>query len=232
MPKTSGVSLSSSLVTVSTSLTLFPTLLFPISVLGSLSKKAINIAKSYGYHIEPLNINTSGVSWEVSEDGTTFIQPLTSVKGLGDSAIEQIFKGRPFQKVEDFLFNENMRYSKLNKKALDVLTRSGALNCLMDDRFTGRKHFWSAIAVDRPRKPKNLDENITLYEPEGDFTKEEEIQFLVELTGQFPISKVITQETLKKLDEMYIVSQSRSGCALSWYLLHQLGNTLCLLKLF
>ena len=181
-------------------------------------EKAINIAKSYGYGIEPLNINTSGVSWEVSEDGTTFIQPLTSVKGLGDSAIEQIFKGRPFQKVEDFLFNENMRYSKLNKKALDVLARSGALNCLMDDRFSGRKHFWSAIAVDRPRKPKNLDENITLYEPEGDFTKEEEIQFLVELTGQFPISKVITQETLKKLDEMYIVpiSEHQAGNGLVW----------------
>ena len=63
-----------------------------------------------------------------------------------------------------------------------------------------------------------MDENITLYEPEGDFTKEEEIQFLVELTGQFPISKVITQETLKKLDEMYIVpiSEHQAGNGLVW----------------
>jgi len=181
-------------------------------------EKAINIAKSYGYHIEPLNINTSGVSWEVSEDGTSFIQPLTSVKGLGDTAIEQIFKGRPFQKVEDFLFNENMRYSKLNKKALDVLCRSGALNNLMDDRFSGRKHFWSAIAVDRPRKPKNLDENITLYEPEGDFTKEEEIQFLVELTGQFPLNRVIDSQILDKLDNMNVVpiSEHQNGYGLVW----------------
>ena len=167
-------------------------------------EKAIGIAKQFGFEIEPLNINTSGRVWEISQDGKRLIQPLTSIKGLGDSAIDQIFVGRPFQNIEEFLFNEDMRYSKLNKKSLDVLVRSGTLNPLMDDRFTGMKHFWSSVAVDRPRKVKNLEENIKLYAPEGDFSEEEKIQSLVDLTGQFPINKVINDEIMEKLDAMAI----------------------------
>jgi DNA polymerase-3 subunit alpha len=167
-------------------------------------EKAIAIAKQFGFEIEPLNINTSGRVWEISEDGKRLIQPLTSIKGLGDSAIDQVFIGRPFQSIEDFIFNEEMRYSKLNKKSLDVLVRSGTLNPLMDNRFTGLKHFWSAVAVDRPRKVKNLEENIELYAPEGDFTEEEKIQSLVDLTGQFPINKVINDDIMNKLDAMAI----------------------------
>ena len=167
-------------------------------------EKAIGIAKQFGFEIEPLNINTSGRVWEISQDGKRLIQPLTSIKGLGDSAIDQVFIGRPFHSIEDFLFNEDMRYSKLNKKSLDVLVRSGALSPLMDNRFTGLKHFWSAVAVDRPRKQKNLDSNIELYAPEGDFTEEEKIQSLVDLTGQFPINRVVKGDVMEKLNAMAI----------------------------
>jgi len=167
-------------------------------------EKAISTAKQFGFKIAPLNVNTSGRVWEISADGKTLIQPLTSIKGLGDAAIDQIFIGRPFQQVEDFLFNENMRYSKLNKKALDVLCRSGAMYPLVDTRFSGLKHFWSAVAVDRPRKEKNLVTNIELYRPEGDFTEEEKIQSLIDLTGQFPLNRVVKPETMDKLSAMGI----------------------------
>lgn len=166
--------------------------------------KAISIAKSMGYNIEPVNVNTSGLTWEISKDGTTFIQPLTSLKGIGEAAIREIFRGRPFNNVEEFLFNENMRYSKLNKKALDVLVRSEAMNCLMDDRFTGMKHFWSAVAVDRPRKEKNLEENIGMYASEGEFTEEDKIQFLSELTGHFPLDRVVSYKVLDKLKQLHV----------------------------
>ena len=129
----------------------------------SRKEKAINIAKGFGFNIRKLDVNTSGRVWEISEDGKTLIQPLTSIKGLGDAAIDQIVHNRPFNTVEDFIFNDNMVYSKLNKKALDVLVRSGAMNGLVDKRFSGLKHFWSAIAVDRPRKLKRFEENIELY---------------------------------------------------------------------
>ena len=167
-------------------------------------EKAIGIAKQFGFEIEPLNINTSGRVWEISQDGQRLIQPLTSIKGLGDKAIDQVFIGRPFESIESFLFNEEIRYSKLNKKSLDVLVRSGTLTPLMDNRFTGMKHFWSAVAVDRPRKVKNLEANIELYAPEGDFTEEEKIQSLVDLTGQFPIHRVVKEDVMEKLNAMAI----------------------------
>ena len=183
-------------------------------------ERAINTAKSYGFHIEALNINTSGSVWEISEDGKTLIQPLTSIKGLGEKAIEQIIDNRPFNKIEDFLFNESIVYSKLNKKALDVLVRSQTLNCLMDERFSGLKHFWSAVAVDRPRKEKNLLENINKYFPEADFTEEEKIQYLVDLTGVFPINLVMDENIRRRLEELYVppISEYDSDLNLVWFI--------------
>tara|TARA_Y100000593_G_scaffold51560_1_gene96861 strand:- start:865 stop:1674 length:810 start_codon:yes stop_codon:yes gene_type:complete len=183
-------------------------------------EKAIGIAKRGGFKIEPLNVNSSGKVWEISEDGKTLIQPLTSIKGLGDAAMQQIIDNRPFNKVEDFLFNEGIVYSKLNKKALDVLVRSKALDCLMDERFTGRNHFWSAVAVDRPRKEKNLIENIKDYADEGDFTIEQEIEYQSSLTGVFPLDLVVSKDTQQKLQERFIppISEYDPTLELVWFI--------------
>ena len=92
-----------------------------------------------------------------------------------------------------------MVYSKLNKKALDALCRAGALDDLVDPRFTGRKHFWSACIVDRPKNLKKFNENIQLYRPEGDFTDEEIIQFKSDLTGVFPMNLVVSEKMQARL---------------------------------
>ena len=183
-------------------------------------ERAIATAKSMGYNVEPLNVNTSGTVWDIAEDNKTLVQPLTSIKGLGAVAIQQIIDHRPFNTVEEFLFHPEVKYSKLNKKALDALCRAQALNDLVDDRFTGLKHFWSACVVDRPRKEKNLTENIEKYEPEGDFSEEEKLEYMVSLTGVFPISAVITPRVRKKLDELYIppISEFDSELGVTWFI--------------
>ncbi len=183
-------------------------------------ERAIATAKSMGYVVEPLNVNTSGVNWEISEDGKTLVQPLTSIKGLGAVAIQQIIEHRPFNTIEEFLFHDKVKYSKLNKKALDALCRAQALNDLVDVRFSGLKHFWSATCVDRPRKLKNLEENITKYEPEGDFSEEEKLESLVSLTGVFPISSVITENVREKLNELYIppISEYDPELGVTWFI--------------
>ncbi len=167
-------------------------------------EKAINIAKQLGFGIQPLNINMSTYNWEVSKSGKELIQPFSSIKGLGDAAVKQIMDNRPFETIEDFLFNENIVYSKLNKKALDVLIRSEALNPLIDNRFTGLKHFWSAVAVDRPKNKKRFYKNIEQYAPEGDFTDEEMIEYKVSLTGVFPTHLVMTEHVRGQLEELEI----------------------------
>ena len=183
-------------------------------------ERAIATAKSLGYNVEPLNVNTSGVNWEISKDGKTLIQPLTSIKGLGEKAIEQIIEHRPFNTVEEFLFHEKIVYSKLNKKSIHALTLSQAMNELIDDRFTGLAHFYAAVAEDRPRKEKNLHENIEKYAPEGDFTEEEKLEYLVNLTGVFPINAVVTPRVRQKLEELYVppISEFDPELGVTWFI--------------
>ena len=108
----------------------------------------------------------------------------------------------------------------MNKKALDVLCQSGALKSLQDNRFTGAKHFWSAVAVDRPRKVKNLEENIKTYAPEGEFSTEETIQSLTTLTGVFPLSLVVDPDTQKNLLECGIppISEYDPALGVIWFI--------------
>jgi DNA polymerase-3 subunit alpha len=183
-------------------------------------EKAINIAKQYGFDIAPLDVNKSGTVWEISENGKTLIQPLTSIKGLGMAAIEQVLNNRPFMNAEDLLFREGVSYSKLNKRAMDALCRGGALDNIVDDRFSGRKHFWSTCIVDRPKSLKKFASNLELYRPEGDFTEEEIIQFKTDLTGMFPMNLVISPATIKKLQEKFVppISEYDDSLQLCWFI--------------
>ena len=183
-------------------------------------ERAIATAKSLGYNIEPLNVNTSGVNWEISEDGKTLIQPLSSIKGLGIKAIEQIIEHRPFNTIEDFLFHEKIVYSKLNKKSVTALCEAQALNDLVDHRFTGLEHFWAAVCKYRPRKPKNLEENIEIYADLGDWSEEQKLEKLVSLTGVFPVSAVVTPRVRQKLDELYIppISEFDPELGVTWFI--------------
>jgi len=185
-------------------------------------EQAISIAKGYGFKIKKLNINTSSVNWEVDkEDSQSLIQPLTSIKGLGETAINEIMKYRPFKTVDEVIFHEEISYSKFNKRALDALIRASAMDDLIDKRFTGAKHFWSAVAVDRPKTPKKFVENIEKYKPEGDFTDDEKIENLVSLSGIYPMNLVMEPSILKRLEEKHIPSISEWDPELSeavWFI--------------
>ena len=167
----------------------------------SRKEKAINIAKSWGYSIKPLNVNTSGRKWS-STDSSTLVAPLTTIKGLGAAAIDEILEKRPFTSVEHLLFDGGVVARRLNKKSLDALTRAEAMSDLMDDRFYGDKHFWSAVVVDKPKNKKRLNENIESYKKEGSFSTAERIMNIQSLTGIYPISMVVPTRALDFLSQM------------------------------
>jgi len=184
-------------------------------------EEAISLVKSIGFKVRNLDINKSGVKWEVDTlDRETLIQPLSSIKGLGDVAIAEIITNRPFKDVESLLFNDNIKYNKLNKRSLDVLCRSDALRPLIDDRFSGSKHFWSVVAVDRPKTLKKFKENIELYKPEGEFSDEEKIENIVALSGVYPLNLVMSNELLSKLKDKNIQpigTDEDSKTPFSWF---------------
>ena len=128
------------------------------------------------------------IDWTIDAMMTKLlIQPLTSIKGLGEKAIEQIIEHRPFNTVEELLFNKEIVYSKLNKKAINVLIKAEALTSLMDERFNNLKHFWTAVADNRPKTKKKLAELIEEHKDIEDFTRDEYIEAKVNITGVFPI---------------------------------------------
>jgi len=184
-------------------------------------EEANNIIKSLGYKIRGLDINASGSKWEIAEeDSKTLIQPLSSIKGVGDAAIKEIVNYRPFNSVEELLFHERVSYGKLNKGNLDVLCRSGALAQLVDERFTGAKHFWSCVAVDRPRNKDQLEANIKLYAPEGDFSREERILNLIQLTGIYPIAMVLSDAVRERLEAYKVppIAEYDPVMELTWFI--------------
>ena len=185
----------------------------------SRKERAINVVKNLGYDIQEVNINLSGRDWEVSASGE-LIQPLTSIKGLGDKAMDQILEHRPFNSVEELLFNEEISYSKLNKKSLDVLVRSGACDTIVDDRFKHCKHLWLSVIDNRPKNKKKLDENIKKFAVESDFTEEEKIENIVSLTGIFPFELVMDRKVKDRLDQLKVppLAEYDKDLQLCWFI--------------
>jgi len=182
----------------------------------SRKEAAINIARSFGYKVKGLDINTSGIRWEVVDD--KLVSPLTTIKGLGEAAIQEIILKRPFSSPEDLLFDKGVKARKVNKKSLDCLCRAGAMESLMDDRFFGDKHFWSAVVVDKPKNKKKLKENIQKYKDEGSFTKAEMIQNLATLTGIYPINMVVPVKAYRFFEQQGIppISEYDFDISQSW----------------
>jgi DNA polymerase-3 subunit alpha len=182
-------------------------------------EKALNIVKNMGYEIEEVDLNKSGKVWEISQSGK-LLQPLTSIKGLGDKAMEQIIQHRPFKTMEELLFNEEIAYAKLNKKALDVLVRSGACDSIIDDRFNHCRHLWMSIANNRPKTPKKLAENIKEYSSEPDFSHEEKVKNIIELTGLFPFDLVLDNRVKDRLDfhKVSPISKYDKDLKLCWFI--------------
>ncbi len=168
-------------------------------------EKAINLVKSLNFTISPCDINKSTANWEIDpNDDKTLVQPFTSLKGLGDKAMEQIINNRPFNTIEELLFNENISYQKLNKKSLDVLVKSESLKSIMDNRFEHTKHMWCSIVFNRPKTEKQLLENIEEYRGQPDFSEEQKIEHATTLSGIFPFDMVMSEKLLRRLEEMCI----------------------------
>jgi len=182
-------------------------------------EKAINIAKSLGYDVNSCSINYSDMHWSIKDD-KTLVQPLSSIKGLGEKAIEQILQNRPFKTIEELIYNDNIVYSKLNKKAMDVLIRCNALDELQDNRFKNMKHFWTCVVEEKPKKKEKFAGIIKDFDNVVDFTKEEKIEFVVSLTGLFPFGMIMSQKLLNKLEKNEVppIAEFDTDAGLCWFI--------------
>lgn len=88
--------------------------------------------KTLGIQVLPPNINTSGNSFTVSDKGIGY--RLTAISNLGETAIKNIIKNRPYTSFEEFV--EKRSTSSVSKKVITNLIKAGAFDSIDEDRAT------------------------------------------------------------------------------------------------
>jgi len=112
--------------------------------------KAFGEAKALGYQIVPIDINYAELGW-TSLPGKKLMPSMTSCKGVGASAVQEIMSMRPFESVEDMLYEPDgsWRLSKFNSKALTALITVRAfdsLGCVGPDKvFKSYRHMYETM---------------------------------------------------------------------------------------
>ena len=111
--------------------------------------KALSEVKSYGYSFVNADINYSGEEWDHSLEAGGFVPPLSSVKGVGKTAMGEMIGLRPFASLKDLLFNQDgdWRLSKVNKTALTSLCKIEAFGSLEELRTQRIKNHRQLLAM-------------------------------------------------------------------------------------
>ena len=195
--------------------------------------KAISEIKSFGYEIAPIDINHSGLEWEFSQELNAFVPPLTSLKGVGDKAVDEVFANRPYDSLDDLFFDEegSWKHSKLNKTAFSSLTKMEAFRSLkefkcgvldnhkqmhdlvMDNYVKLKKGRWGITKTAKKKLekqnlevPQILDELISTYRVTSDWNRSEKIENYFELSNDANDDLLFPPELIKKLNDKEVGS--------------------------
>jgi DNA polymerase-3 subunit alpha len=142
----------------------------------------------------PPDINKSGESFDAF-DAKTIVSGLKNIKGLGNSAVNNILKvrkERPFSSFADFLYRTDSKCVK--KDTIQALAKAGALDCFgitrksiceyyQDIRVKARKHAESQSSVGAAKILDGFEfERDDIYE---EWDKEEKLKYENEVLGEF-----------------------------------------------
>lgn len=196
--------------------------------------QAISEIKSFGYKIGKVDINVSSYRWEVDRASKTFFPSFRTVKGIGDAAIEEILRKRPYGSLEQLLWDENgkWRHSKFNKRCLEslILVEGFDSMALVNDKnpapFANYKqmHMCLIEAIDQVKKkngPEFLQCMIKECKMEEDWTTVEKIAHHRELIGDLDVSLIVSQELQDHLEEKgaHSLESLEDGESVAWFVL-------------
>jgi len=195
--------------------------------------KTISEIKSFGYEIAAIDINHSSAEWEYSDALNAFVPPLTSLKGVGDKAVEEAFKNRPYNNLDELFFDKegNWKHSKLNKTAFTSLTKMEAFKSLKefnDNTLENHKQLhdmilenynilkkgrWGITKTAYKRLVKNgeevmpiVDDLISRYKILSDWSRSEKIKNYFDLSNDASADLLFPPSLLKKLEDKQIES--------------------------
>jgi DNA polymerase-3 subunit alpha len=195
--------------------------------------KAISEIKSFGYEIAAVDVNYSGKEWEYSAVLSAFVPPLTSLKGVGDKAVEEVFANRPYKNLEDLFYNAEgeWKHSKLNKTAFSSLTKMEAFKSLQEfqnDELDNHKQMHDLVldnynllkkgrygmtktSVKRALKNDEelvpiVEEMMSKYRVVSDWSRTDKIRNYFELSNDASDDLLFPPKLLNKLSEKQISS--------------------------
>jgi DNA polymerase-3 subunit alpha len=195
--------------------------------------EAILEIKRLGYSLAKPDINLSDTGWAINDQKTNsngkffLISSFSAIKGVGDTAIEEIKANRPYKDIYSLIFDEDdkWRHSKFNRRALEGLIKVGAFESMglvgpgkMFDNYKQMHtvligHFddlkKSTTLKKKVKQPREfLDEIIARVKLEvsEDWTLQEKIDMAEELTGNVDIEAIVPLAMQEKFAEKKVLS--------------------------
>ena len=196
--------------------------------------KAFSEIKKLGYKVSPIDINYALKSWTILE-GRKFMPSFLSCKGVGEAAVDEIIANRPYESLDDLLWDEagKWKHSKFNKRALENLIKIKAFDSMdvvgHSGPFESYRHMheilignnanikkWTKKDPDRGRSAyrESLLESGTCAE----WTRKELAQHSIDLLGSFNANSLMSQELQDRLDEKGVRPiDDHTGLDLYWF---------------
>lgn len=140
------------------------------SVMGDFKQTSryIRNCKDMGIEILPPDVNKSFKKFTVSDGKINF--GLNAIKNVGEGAIDAIViarekNGNP---KDIFEFISNVDTSQVNKKTVEALIKSGAMDCLSDNRAAMLSCYESLLESAQQESKKNIEGQMSLFQLAGD----------------------------------------------------------------
>jgi len=185
--------------------------------------KTIGEIKQMGYKLAPADINYSGISWEYSDEIEAFVPPLTAVKGVGDTAVSEIMKMRPYKNLDNLLYDSDgvWKHSKMNKRCFESLCKIeafGSLEEMSSGLIENHKQIYEIILenYDNLRKSKFgmtmrkakkmgaspiIPQLIELSSGTIDWSRAEKVNNYQDITSTVPRDLIYPDNVLEKLEK-------------------------------
>jgi DNA polymerase III alpha subunit len=203
---------------------------------------AFREVKSLGWNFVPIDINFASKEWTILS-GKRFMPSFLSCKGLGEAAVDEILKNRPYSDIYNFLWKEDgtWRHSKFNKKSLETLIKIRAfdsLNCIGENKlFSSYQHMfyvlienYDLIKKTSSRDPeigkKNLKEIAEKsYSTINEWSNKEMLDFKINITGSFNVSEYIPQNIFNKFTEHGVkcIDEIENDLSNGWFIVENVS---------
>ena len=189
--------------------------------------KAFSEVQSLGYKMVPIDINEAQKQWTILE-GKRFMPSFLSCKGIGEAAVDEIIRERPYTDIKTMLWKDDgkWRHSKFNKKAMESLIKIRAFRsmeivesdvCGNATEFDSYRHMHDSLIPNWDKLRKSLKRNqwegydnfINFREDNrgcGEWTKKEMIFSDLQLFGSVNPASLVTDSQRQKLAAKNILS--------------------------